>query len=328
MVSLGSLFSILPHIMPDIPYFVLPRTGDHIPAVGFGSGTKHKAMKFNKPEYSMTIENPQLTKVFIDTIGAGFNHLDTAECYLTRLEIGKAVNESGVDRSKMWITDKYDQGWVLNGILYRSNSPSGPYSSLKKGLKLMNLDYIDLFLIHGPYFMKATCNVTVEDAWLQMERLLDEGLTRNIGVSNFDIPLLKRVLKVCKYKPQVDQIEYHLYLQQEETRNFCKENDILVEGFAPLTPIIESKVGHDKPLEPVIKEMCQKYNVEANQLLLRWNYQSGVLPITTSSNIDRMKNTFKMFDFVLEKDDFDRLKEVGKRYHYRGFFNDYFERSK
>ncbi len=269
--------------------------------------------------------HPILVKTFSEAIKAGFRHLDTAECYLTRVDVGVAIKKSGIDRSEFWITDKWDQGWLINGKVFKSRSPSGPYESIKKGLELMHLKHLDLFLIHGPYLTDETCSVTVEEAWKQMERIYDEGLADNIGVSNFDVPLLKRVLKICKYKPQVDQIEYHLYLQQQYILDFCRSNNILVEAFSPLTPMFSDRVGKNRPLDSLIPKLCEKYKVEPNLLLLRWVYQSGVLPLTTSSNPQRMRDTFKIFDFEIEPEDFDELQKVGQTFHYRGFFENYFE---
>lgn len=283
-------------------------------------------MKHSDLRYGMKHAHPALVQTFKEAIDAGFRHLDTAECYLTRIDVGTAVEQSGIDRSEFWITDKWDQGWLMDGKVFKSRSPSGPYESIKKCLELMHLSHLNLFLIHGPYFTKETCNVTVEEAWKQMEQIYEEGLADNIGVSNFDVPLLKRVFKVCKYKPQVDQIEYHLYLQQKEIVDFCKKNDILVEAFSPLTPMFSDRVGKNRPLNDIIARLCKKYNVEPNLLLLRWVYQSGVLPLTTSSNPQRMKYTFKIFDFELEPEDFNELQRIGQTFHYRGFFENYFER--
>ncbi|VEU19509.1 DEKNAAC100755 [Brettanomyces naardenensis] len=312
-----------------IPTFTLARTGDKIPAVGFGSGTKHRIRKQSTPGLGMQVRDDEITNVIVSAIDSGFSHLDTAESYLTRIEVGDAVEKSGIDRSKLWITDKWDQGWVLGGQTYPSHSPSGPYESLKEGLKLLKTDHVELFLIHGPFFTKETSNITIEEAWKQMEQLVDEKLTRNIGVSNFDIEWLEKILKVCKYKPQVNQIEYHLYLQQEPVVEFCRKHEILIEGYSPLTPIRPEKFSKDvNPLKPVVEELSKKYNVDPSLLLLRWVYQSGVLPITTSSNPERQRNTFKFFDFKIDPEDFDRLKSVGQSVHFRGNLAEQLEKNK
>lgn len=312
--------------MRNIPTFTLPHTGDKIPAVAFGSGSKHRLRKWSDPKLSKDTVDETIVRIIMDALKAGFNHLDTAESYLTRIEIGEALKRSGVDRSKLWITDKYNQGWILDdGQVLRSGSPSGPYESLKKGLKMMGLKYVDLFLIHGPYFNPQTCDITLEEAWKQMERIQKEGLARNIGVSNFNASRLRKLYEIADVKPQVDQVEYHLYEQEPDLIEFCKDHDIFVEAYTPLTPMFASKVGENRPLNPIIDKLCYKYHVEPNQLLLRWVYQSGVLPITTSSKLSRMTETFKIFDFELEKTDFDLLQKVGKSFHYRHYFRNIFE---
>ena len=315
--------------MRDIPTFTLPQTGDKIPAVAFGSGSKHRLRKWTDPALTKDTADEPIVKIIMDALKAGFNHLDTAESYLTRIEIGEALKRSNVDRSKLWITDKFNQGWVLDdGQVMHSSSPSGPYDSLKKGLKVMGLEYVDLFLIHGPYFTPETCDITLEEAWKQMERLQKEGLAHNIGVSNFSASSLKKLYDFAEVKPQVDQVEYHLYEQEPTLIEFCRSYDIFVEAYTPLTPMFASKVGENRPLNPVIEKLCKKYSVEPNQLLLRWVYQSGVLPITTSSKLSRMVETFKIFDFELEKVDFDLLQNVGKSFHYRHYFHNAFKNDK
>lgn len=305
-----------------VPLRKLPITGDSVPGIAFGAGTKHRVKKRTDPTLGMDIADESLVQILVNSLKAGFRHLDTAEFYLTRIEVGKAIKQSGLDRSEVWVTDKYDPGWHLDdGTVFFSNSPTGPYDSIKKGLKLMGLDSIDLFLIHGPYFGKNTSSITLKEAWKQMEQIKAEGLAKNIGVSNFDDYMLEELFQyVDKYPPQVDQVEYHLYQQEPRVIEFCKAHNMLVEGYAPLTPMFPSKVGENRPLEPVIKKLCEKYKVEPNQLLLRWVLQSGVLPITTSSNYDRMKNTFKVFDFEIDEEDFQLMKKTGEKFPFRAYF--------
>ncbi|ESW96154.1 hypothetical protein KL918_000102 [Ogataea parapolymorpha] len=306
------------------PSFTLARTGDKIPAIAFGSGTKHQKKKKGDPVLKDSVDESLVDIIKFALTEGKFTHLDTAEVYTTRIEVGKAIAESGVPRNKLWITDKWNQGW---GGRHRSTTPSGPYESLVKGLELMKIDYVDLFLIHAPFFGEDANEVTVEEAWRQMERLVDEGKARNIGVSNFDVPVLQKILAFCKYKPQVNQIEYNPYLQEQSPGivEFCKRNEILVEAFSPLTPIVPTKVT-EGPLDPVLKELESKYGVTNTLLLLRWVYQTGILPITTSTNKERLKDITKVWEFELEPSDVEKISAAGKKFHYRGFFQDYFEK--
>lgn len=311
----------------QIPTFSLPGTGDSIPAVGFGSGSKHRLKKWGNPDMDDNSIDSDIVDVITDAIDAGFNHLDGAETYTTRAEMGMAIKKAGISRNHLWITDKYDQGWA--NFKRASTSPSGPRESIMKGLKALDIEYYDLFLIHSPFFDEKLVDVTLFEAWRQLEQCYEEGLVRNIGVSNFDVKHLQELMKFAKYKPQVNQIEYHLYLQNQTDgiSDYCRKNNIQIEAYCPLTPILESRINDAKhPLKPVLKSLCEKYDVEPSVISLRWIYQSGVIPITTSSNFERMKQTFKMFDFELTDEEFYTLKKIGESYKVRAYFPELFEK--
>lgn len=309
-----------------IPTFKLAYTGAKVPAIGFGSGSTHRVRKWSNPEMNDDTVDEDLIKIFSNAIKAGFSHLDCAETYTTRRELSIAIQNSGFKRQDFWITDKYDQGWSVHNR--PSPSPSGPRESILKGLKIFNTNYYDLFLLHSPFYEPGMVDITLKEAWKQLEECFEQGLVKNIGVSNFDVKNLEYIMSFAKYKPQVNQIEYNLYLQDqsEGITDYCKKNNIQLQAYCALTPILDSKIKDENhPLKPIIKEMCKKYNVEPNILVLRWVYQSGVIAITTSSNFERMKNTFKVFDFELSNEDFELLKKIGKTYKVRTRFVSYFE---
>ncbi|GME83041.1 unnamed protein product [Ambrosiozyma monospora] len=285
-----------------------------------GTGTSHARKKFTTKEKDA---NEELTQLLVDSVTyAGFTHLDTAEIYTTEPEVGNAVKRCDVDRSKLWITSKYNSGWdVPGGKPGKPTVPSGPYEALQKSLEKLSLSYLDLYLIHFPFFSPENAEITLEEAWKQMERLVEEGKVRNIGVSNFNVSKLEEVLKIAKIKPQVNQIEYNLYLQNQTPGivKFCKEKDILVEAYSPLTPIIPSKIKEGGPLDPLIDELTAKYRVTKSQLILRWVYQSGVVAVTTSSSKERLKEYTGMTSFEIEEDDFNKLSEVGSTFNFAGF---------
>ncbi|GMG25402.1 unnamed protein product [Ambrosiozyma monospora] len=293
-----------------------------------GSGTKHHIKKRAETDNPKETATEELTQLLTDAITyAGFTHLDTAESYTTEVEVGEAIKRSKVDRSKLWITSKYDSGWRVE---HPAATPSGPYEALTKSLKKMDLEYLDLYLIHSPFFHPDISYITVEEAWMQMEKLVEDGKAKNIGVSNFNTDMLEKILRIAKIKPQVDQIEFHLYLQNQSPGivQFCQKNDILVEAYSPLTPILPHKIINGGPVDELVEKLIKKYGVTKNQLILRWVYQSGVLPVTTSSNKDRLKEALGMFNFTIGKDDFTELTELGTTFYYRGFFNKYFEEGK
>jgi 2-dehydropantolactone reductase len=309
-----------------IPTFTLQGTNALIPALGFGSGSKHRLKKWENPNMNHETVDEDIVKILTNAINVGYRHLDGAEAYTTRLELATAVKRSGISRNEFWITDKFDSGWPA--IKRPSASPSGPRESIEKGLKIFEMEYYDLFLIHSQFFHEDLLNITITEAWKQLEECYEQGLVKNIGLSNFDIEHLEEIMKIAKYKPQVLQIEYHLYLQDQTDGifDYCKKNNIQIEAYCPLTPILENRINDDNhPLKPIIKSLSEKYNVDPNVLLLRWVYQSGVIPITTSSNIERMKQYLTIFDFEISNDDFNLMKQVGSTYKVRNMFAEHFD---
>ncbi|KAK6456170.1 aldose reductase [Scheffersomyces xylosifermentans] len=286
--------------------------GNTIPAVGYGTGTKW--YKTSNDELDNT-----LVDTLVKAIKLGFNHIDGAEVYHTDFEIGKAIEKSGVARKDIFITNKY---WPGGNSLEKNNGPN-PYESLKASLKRLNLDYVDLYLIHTPYITKESHGFDIVEAWKYLEQLQDEGLAKNIGVSNFAVADLQKILDSNpKHKPVVNQIEFSAYLQNQtpEIVEFSSKNGILIEAYGPSGPLTKGKGG---PLDPVLEKLAKKYNKSEGQILLRWVLQRGVLPVTTSNKEERIKSFLDIFDFELDASDFKEISEVGKTHTVRQFFTEY-----
>lgn len=304
----------------------LPQTKDKIPIIGFGSGTKWQWKKKASEETAVSASNPSntdpdLVKSIVEALDMGFTHLDTAEFYTTRPDVGKGVNdylakhEGKASRSDLFIADKYNSKTPDTPNVLPDGSIRGPYASLKTGLKQMNLEYIDLFLLHTNDTPEG---LTLVDCWNEMIKLQKEGLARNIGVSNFDVPNLQILKDNCETIPQVLQIEFHPYLQNQSPNiiNFCKENNIQVEAYGPLSPITKCKEG---PLMPLLKELAEKYNASESKILLKWVHEHGIVTVTTSSKVERMKDVLSVYDFKLEDEDFKKISDVGNTFFFRAF---------
>lgn len=251
--------------------------GKEIPSIGFGT--------FRLKE--------EVEDVVINAIEVGYKMIDTASSYLNEEYVGNAIKKTKVDRKDLFITGKlWNDSREFEKIV----------EACKETLKKLNVEYLDLYLVHWPaspvlYPNWKEINANV---WKALEYLYEEGLVKSIGVSNFKKSQLEELMKVAKIKPMVNQIEFHIGFMQEETLKYCQENDILVEAWSPC--------GGGKLLKKeIIKEMAEKYNVSPAKLCLRWCVEHGVIPITKSTNIDRMKDNFNLYDFKISKEDMDIL---------------------
>lgn len=279
--------------------------GATIPAVGYGTGTKW--FKLGRDEVDQT-----LVDILVTALDVGVTHIDGAEVYNTAIEIGEAIKKSGKPREEIFLTDKYFAG---DGTFTAHSKAANPLESLKESLKRFQVEYVDLYLIHSPFIKQETHGFTLEEAWGYLEEAVQQGLAKNIGVSNFTKEDLERVIRVAKVKPTVHQIEYNAYLQNQtpDIVEYSKSEGILVEAYSPLGPIIK---GDGKgELDDYLAQLSAKYDgKDAGQLLLRWVLQTGVLPITTSGKKERIVGLLEVYDFALTQDEVDRITTLGKQH--------------
>lgn len=295
--------------------------------LGTGTGTKWQWLKKGRPEEEKDTLVPELVDQVLLALQNGFNHIDTAEVYTTHPEVAEAVKQSGIAREDLWITTKYALGF--KNFPARSKNAT---EFIDRALKELNTDYIDLLLIHSPFYSPENSHgQNLESAWEHIIAAKKAGKVREIGVSNFAVPHIEEVLKATggdkKYYPKVNQIEYHPYLpnQTKDIVEYARKNDILIEAYGPLTPLFRvEKDGEtvDHPLPQLLHELAAKYNKTDSQILLRWTYQNGILPITTSSKKERIEQSLAVTSFELDQDDVDKIAAVGKTFAYRGFFFD------
>jgi len=259
--------------------------GNKIPAIGFGT---YKAQED---------EGIAAVKKAIET---GYRLIDTAAKYENEEAVGKAIKQSGIAREELMITTK----------LWRENLG---YESTKKAfetsLAKLDLDYIDLYLIHWPANAKNYENwqKANNDSWRAMEELVKEGKIKNIGVSNFWPEHLEPLLEAAEIKPVINQIEFHPGYWQPELTRYCKENNILIEAWSPLA---RGKVFESEE----IKAIAKKYNKSVAQICLRWILEHNALVIPKSSTPERIEDNFDIFDFQLNAEDIktiDNLPQMG-----------------
>ena len=260
---------------------VVLNNGYKIPSVGFGT---------------WLMDDDTSSSVVQTAIKSGYTHIDTAAFYGNEEGIGRGIKESGISRDKLFITSKV---WVNNREYDKA------IASFDNTLKKLQLDYLDLFMIHWPankIYSEQWVDVNNE-TWRALEDIYKSGKAKAIGVCNFTVPYLKPLLEGASIKPMVDQIECHPGFYQKGTADFCKANDIAVEAWSPLG---RSQVLNNEKL----LKIADKYNKSVAQLCIRWNMQHDIIPLPKSSTPSRIVDNLKVFDFEIDAEDMKLIDEL------------------
>ncbi|MGO0714818.1 glyoxal/methylglyoxal reductase [Bacillus subtilis] len=220
----------------------------------------------------------------------GYRSIDTAAIYKNEEGVGIGIKESGVAREELFITSKVwneDQGYETT------------LAAFEKSLKRLQLDYLDLYLIHWPGKDKY------KDTWRALEKLYKDGKIRAIGVSNFQVHHLEELLKDAEIKPMVNQVEFHPRLTQKELRDYCKAQGIQLEAWSPL---MQGQLLDNE----VLTQIAEKHNKSVAQVILRWDLQHEVVTIPKSIKEHRIIENADIFDFELSQEDMDKIDALNK----------------
>ncbi|CAM4148721.1 MULTISPECIES: aldo/keto reductase [Bacillus cereus group] len=241
-------------------------------------------------------DGPELVEAVKSAIKAGYRSIDTAAIYGNEKAVGEGIRagikEAGISREDLFITSKVwnsDQGYETTLAAY------------EESLKKLELDYLDLYLVHWPVEGKY------KESWRALETLYKEERVRAIGVSNFQIHHLKDVLAGAEMKPMINQVEYHPRLTQKELQAFCKEQGIQMEAWSPL---MQGQLLDNETLQ----EIAHKYGKTTAQIILRWDLQNEVATIPKSTKEHRIVANADIFNFELTKEDMEKIDALNENH--------------
>uniref|UniRef100_D2SNV7 Aldo-keto reductase n=1 Tax=Heliothis virescens TaxID=7102 RepID=D2SNV7_HELVI len=277
--------------------------GNSIPAIGLGTflGFDENGQK---PVEKHEVEYPVSW-----ALQAGYRMIDTASAYLNEDEVGAGVRASGVPREDVFVVTKLGSHEVREVV-----------NSLKKSLERLNMAYVDLYLIHNPVSHKADGSgfdiVDYLDTWKGMEEAKKLGLAKSIGISNFNISQIERLLANCEIKPSVLQVEVNLNLAQNKLLDYCKSKDIVVMAYTPFGSLFSNDPTTPAPRanDPILVDLVKKYGKTVPQIVLRYLVQRGVVPIPKSVKKNRIEENLDVFDFELTKEEMETLGKFNKDY--------------
>ncbi|EJD41241.1 Aldo/keto reductase [Auricularia subglabra TFB-10046 SS5] len=241
-----------------------------------------------------------------EALKIGYRHFDTAFAYNSEAFVGKAIRESGVPRSGIFVTTKLFE-------TYHHRVREG----FEASLQALDIDYIDLYLMHWPQAHDESGNAlppetspTFVETWHEMEKLLETGKVKNIGVSNFSIKLLDQLLSQCKIKPVMNQVELHPCYPQHRLLEYCKRHGIILTAYCPLG---KSKTGASHFFaEPIFEEIAVHYGEGATvaQVVLSWAVQRGTVVVPKSERPERIAENIRIFE--LTEEDFEAIDSYHK----------------
>lgn len=264
----------------------MPDNKEDMETVKLNNGIKMPVLGFGV--YQIT-DAEECENSILEAISAGYRLIDTASAYGNEEAVGNAIKRSGVAREELFITTKL---WIHDAGFDKTKT------AFETSLKKLNLDYLDLYLIHQPYG-------DVYGAWRAMEDLYNEGKTRAIGVSNFPPDRIMDLIVFNNVVPAVNQIETHPFNQQIESQKFLTENNVQIESWGPFA---EGK--NDLFKNEVLASLGKKYNKSIAQVVLRWLLQRGVVAIPKSVRKERIVENFNIFDFQLSNEDMTIIKSL------------------
>lgn len=258
--------------------YITLNNGVKMPKVGFGV-------------YQVTDQN-ECRQAVLDAIDVGYRLIDTAQAYGNEEAVGEAIKMSGVDRKDLFITTKV---WISNYGYEKAKM------SVEESLKKMQLDYLDLVLLHQPFN-------DYHGAYQALVDLYKEGKIKAIGVSNFYPDRLVDMAIFSEVTPAINQVEVNVFHQQKEAQVYNEKYGVQLEAWAPFAEGRNNMFSN-----PELKAIGEKYGKTVAQVILRWLVQRNIVPLSKSVKKSRMEENINIFDFELSKEDMDKISEMDKK---------------
>ncbi|XP_059045332.1 aldo-keto reductase AKR2E4-like isoform X2 [Achroia grisella] len=292
--------------------------GHEIPVVALGTSLGHL------PDGTRVLStNHSLARAVQWALEAGYKHIDTAPLYLVEDDVGLGVRNfvknNAAHRKDVYVTTK-----LWNDAHERAEV----IPALRKSLEDLQMDYVDLYLVHYPMAYKKNGSISSTDyleTWKGMEDAVFLNLTKSIGVSNFNLTQIQRLWSNSIIKPAVLQTEVNPTITETELIKWCKEHRVVVMAYSPFGGILGRKTNAPPPRadDPLLIGLAEKYNKTVPQILLRYLVDRNVLPIPRSTNKERIEQNIDIFDFQLTSEEIAELSAFNRNYRLRNFVNWY-----
>lgn len=226
----------------------------------------------------------------VHALKSGYKMLDSAQYYENERDVGEGIRASGIPREKIFVTTK---------LFTTAGGRAHAVEVIENSLKLMNIGYIDQYLLHAP---QGGAVLECYDTLLEYQK---KGLIKTVGVSNFGVKHLEALKKSGRPLPQTNQVELHPWCTREDICNWCRENGVQIVGYSPL---VRTKKNDD----PIVLKMADKYKKTPSQILVRYSLQKGWVTIPKSSKTERINENANVFDFELDKADMEAFDHIGR----------------